>query len=419
MRRTVTILASGTLGDVRPLAALGRGLHDAGYAVAVATHEQFAPLVYSQGLAFRRIEGNPSDLLLHDDAALTLDRGVVRGAVATIRYIRQAQAVYARLLDSATEVCHDSAALIVSLAGCWGQLIATALGIPCIWAPLQPITPTTRFPSPLLPVTLRLGARARRLSYMAVELATWLPWRTVLQHWRARAPGPRQAPLNPFALARMSGAPFVYGFSPHVVPPPDDWSPNHIVTGYWFLDDLAERLAPEIEAFLAAGDPPVAIGFGSMGGRRPHDDMVLALETLRLAQRRGILFGLADVARLAAGRRDVLVVPHAPHRLLFPRVSAAVHHGGAGTTAASLRAGVPTITVPVGIDQPFWGARVAALGAGPPPLLRRRATPDRLAHAIAAATDEHIRARAAAIGRLIQAEDGVARAVKAIARVVE
>lgn len=418
MRRTITILASGTLGDVRPLAALGRGLRDAGYDIAIATHEQFAPLLSAHGLAFRCIEGNPSDLLLHDDAALTLDSGAARGAIATFRYIRRAQEVYARLLDSATAACAGSAALIVSLAGCWGQLIATAFGFPCVWAPLQPITPTTRFPSPLLPVTLRLGARARRLSYLAVEMSTWLPWRTVLQRWRARAPGPRHAPLNPFALARMSNALFVYGFSPHVVPPPDDWSPRHIVTGYWFLDDPAERLALEIEAFLAAGEPPVAIGFGSMGGRRPHDDATLALETLRLAQRRGILFSSADVARLAVGRRNVLVVPHAPHRLLFPRVAVAIHHGGAGTTAASLRAGVPTITVPVGIDQPFWGARVAALGAGPPPLPRRRATPDRLVHAIAVATEEHIRVRATAVGRLIRAEDGIARAVAAIARVV-
>jgi sterol 3beta-glucosyltransferase len=418
MRPTITILASGTLGDVRPLAALARGLHAAGHSVRMATHARFASLVHSQGLAFHCIEGNPSDLLLHDDAALTLDSGVMRGVVATLRYTRLAQAVYARLLDTATAACHGSAALIVSLASCWGQLIAHALGVPCLWAPLQPIIPTTRFPSPLLPATLRLGARARRLSYTAVELAAWLPWRTVLRRWRARAPGSRHAPLDPFALARQTLARFVYGFSPHIVPPPDDWPPHHTVAGYWFLDDPTERLAPEIESFLAAGDPPIAIGFGSMGGRRPHDDAVLALETLHLAQRRGVLFGSAEVARLAAGRHDVLVVPHAPHRLLFPRLAAAVHHGGAGTTAASLRAGIPTITVPVGIDQPFWGARVAAIGAGPPPVLRRHATPDRLAHAIATAMDDLITVRAAAIGRLIGAEDGIERAVEVITRVV-
>ncbi len=126
MRPIITILASGTLGDVRPLAALGRGLHEAGYAVRVATYARFASLVCSQGLAFHCIEGNPSDLLLHDDAALTLDSGMVRGAVATLRYLRAARTIYARMLDTATVACSGSAVIIVSLASCWGQLIACA-----------------------------------------------------------------------------------------------------------------------------------------------------------------------------------------------------------------------------------------------------------------------------------------------------
>jgi len=138
MRRTITLLVSGTLGDVRPLVALGVGLRNAGYVVRVATHAHYAPLVQAHGLLWRRVEGNPSDLLRSDDAALTLDRGALRGAAATLRYMCRAQAVYARMIDSATEACRESDALIVSLASCWGQLIATALELPCIWAPLQP-----------------------------------------------------------------------------------------------------------------------------------------------------------------------------------------------------------------------------------------------------------------------------------------
>lgn len=410
MRRTITLLVSGTLGDVRPLVALGVGLRNAGYDIRMATHAHYAPLVQAHGLFWVRVEGNPSDLLRSDDAALTLKRGALRGAAASLRYIRRAQAVYARMIDSATEACRESDALIVSLASCWGQLIATALGLPCIWAPLQPITPTARFPSPLLPVNHQLA----RLSYSIVELTTWLPWYAVLHRWRSHAPGPRRIPLNPFALARQSRAPFIYGFSPCVVPPPADWNPRHTVAGYWFLDDPNERLSSEITDFLMNGDPPVVIGFGSMGERRPHDDAVLMITALTLARRRGILIGAPETARMATGCRDILVVPYAPHHLLFLHVAVAVHHGGAGATAASLRAGIPTVTIPVGIDQPFWGRRVAALGAGPPPLMRRHATPDLLAAAIIAATDDAIRVRAAALGRLIRAEQGVTRAVEMI-----
>ncbi|MGQ9548300.1 MAG: glycosyltransferase [Roseiflexus sp.] len=410
MRRTITLLVSGTLGDVRPLVALGVGLRNAGYVVQMATHARYAPLVQAHGLRWRCVEGNPSDLLRFDNAALTLDRGALRGAIATLRYIRRAQAVYARMIDSATVACRDSDALIVSLASCWGQLIATAFGLPCIWTPLQPITPTARFPSPMLPVPHRLA----HLSYSIVELATWLPWRAVLRRWRSGAPGPRRALLDPFALARQSRVPFIYGFSPYVIPPPADWSPHHTVAGYWFLDDPDERLLPEIISFLANGDPPIAIGFGSMGERQPHNDAVLMIKALTLARRRGILIGAPAAARMVNGRRDLLVAPYVPHHLLFPHVAVAMHHGGAGATAASLRAGVPTVTIPVGIDQPFWGRRVAALGAGPPPLMRRHATPNLLAATIIAATDDAIRVRAAALGRLIRAEQGVTRAVETI-----
>lgn len=415
MSRPVTILASGTTGDIRPFVALGKGLLTAGYTVTIATHARFAALVHAHGLSFWPVDGNPSDLLLHDDAALTFDAGIIRGGAATVRFIRAARPLYERMLTSAAEACRGSAAIIVSLASCWGQHIATAFGIPCIWAPLQPITPTGRFSSPLLPGVSLPVQRLRRLSYAAVELALWAPWRTSFARWRWRATGSRAGSLNPFALARQERAPVIYGFSRHVVPPPDDWPAHHMTAGYWFLDDDAGvQLAPAVEAFLAAGEPPVYIGFGSMGGRRPVEDVALALKALRLARRRGILAGGAPAARLAAGHDAILALEHAPHTLLFPRVAAVVHHGGAGTTAAGLRAGVPAITLPSGVDQHFWGQRVAALGAGPAPIARRRVTPGHLAAAIEFADAEATRVRAAALGRLIRAEDGVGQAVTAI-----
>jgi UDP:flavonoid glycosyltransferase YjiC (YdhE family) len=105
----------------------------------------------------------------------------------------------------------------------------------------------------------------------------------------------------------------------------------------------------------------------------------------------------------------------APHGWLFPRVAAVVHHGGAGTTAAGLRAGRPTVVCPFAADQPFWGARVHALGAGPPPIPQRRLTADTLAAAIdAAVRDPRMRRTAAALGDAVRAERGVARAVASV-----
>jgi UDP:flavonoid glycosyltransferase YjiC (YdhE family) len=167
--------------------------------------------------------------------------------------------------------------------------------------------------------------------------------------------------------------------------------------------------------FLAAGLPPVYIGFGSMTARDPRELTNIAVEALRAAGQRGVLLsGWAGLGTDSEVPDHVCVVTDVPHAWLFPRVAAVVHHGGAGTTAAGLRAGVPTIVTPVGGDQPFWGARVARLGAGPPPIPPRELTAARLAAAIRTATaDVGMRRRAAALGERIRAEDGVGGAVAA------
>ena len=168
-------------------------------------------------------------------------------------------------------------------------------------------------------------------------------------------------------------------------------------------------LSPRLQRFLDDVEPPVFIGFGSMKAPRLRDLVETAIARLRrpVVVQRG-------AARLDSDRPDVLVVDDEPHDALFPRVAAVVHHAGAGTTAAALRAGVPAVCVPFAADQPFWAQRVAALGAGPPPLHRRDLTPQRLADAIRAA--EEYRQGAASVGARLATEDGVARAVAEIVR---
>jgi sterol 3beta-glucosyltransferase len=112
---------------------------------------------------------------------------------------------------------------------------------------------------------------------------------------------------------------------------------------------------------------------------------------------------------------NVFKVENAPYTWLFPRMAAVVHHGGAGTTGAGLQAGKPTVICPFVADQPFWGQRVAALGAGPPPIPQRKLTVDNLASAIRqAVTDARMQKRAADLGEKIRAEDGAGRAASLI-----
>jgi UDP:flavonoid glycosyltransferase YjiC (YdhE family) len=173
------------------------------------------------------------------------------------------------------------------------------------------------------------------------------------------------------------------------------------------------RPPDEIVDFLADGPPPIYVGFGSMAPADAERLTGIAVEALARVGRRGLIVGgWAGLGR-AVGSDRVLVTDAIPHDWLFPRMAAVVHHGGAGTTAAGLRAGVPTVAVPFFAEQPFWASRVHALGAGPRPIPRRRLTVDRLADAMRVAVeDDGIRARAGRLGEQIRAEDGVGRAVE-------
>jgi UDP:flavonoid glycosyltransferase YjiC (YdhE family) len=208
--------------------------------------------------------------------------------------------------------------------------------------------------------------------------------------------------------------PVLYCFSPNVVPPATDHGENVKVCGYWFVDRPADwQPSVELMAFLEAGPAPVYIGFGSMTDRNPEALTRIALDALAASGQRGVLLsGWGGIGKENLPD-TVFVIDSAPHDWLFPKMAAVVHHGGAGTTAASLRAGVPSIVVPFIADQPFWGDRVHKLGVGPAPLPRKQLTAAALADAIRTAVgNQEMRTRAAALGDCIRSENGVQVAVE-------
>jgi sterol 3beta-glucosyltransferase len=417
----VVMLASGTRGDVQPFLALGLGLAQAGIPVVIAAAPRFQSLIEARHAGFAALEGNPSDLMGDASGAMaaTLRGGAGRGAASTLRFIHEAQPEYRRMLESAAEACRHARAIIVGLSSTWGFSIAEALGVPCVPCFLQPFGRTRSFPSALLPVRASLGGGCNSLSYRVLEQAMWLPWRRTINLWRRRTLRlPPLPPAGPWREIYTSEAPWLYGFSPWVVRPPRDWPPAHVATGYWFLDD-EPGWAPEpaLERFLSSGNPTLYIGFGSMGmasGRRALHVIDRALEASGL--RAVISSGGQDTGRRFAKECPRMFFQESvSHDWLFPRVAAVMHHGGAGTTAAGLRAGVPSIVLPVAVDQRFWGERIARLGAGPRPLCQRMFTAEALAGVfLRTVMDQRMRERARLIGRRIRAENGVARAVAAL-----
>jgi UDP:flavonoid glycosyltransferase YjiC (YdhE family) len=302
-----------------------------------------------------------------------------------------------------------------------GVHIAEKLQVPTVGAMLQPFHRTRAFPSFAFPAQRQLGGLLNLVTYIPADALFWVPYRSAVNQFRREQldlpPIPRR--VN-YARQWQRHSPVIYAFSPSVVPKPRDWGDHVEVTGYWFLDrESGWQPPPGLARFLAAGPPPVYVGFGSMSTRSPQETTELVLRALSQTGQRALLSsGWGGLSELDLPE-NVFQVEAVPHDWLFPQMAAVVHHGGAGTTAAGLRAGVPSLIVPFFMDQHFWGRRVAELGAGPPPIPRKQLSVERLAEGITVAvTDEKMRRRAAELGGIIRAEDGVARAVEAIDRCV-
>jgi sterol 3beta-glucosyltransferase len=411
----ITILTVGSRGDVQPYLALAGGLSRAGYQVRVATHRPFQAEIHQRGLEFRPVAGNLRQLLESEAGLAWLEAG--RNPLAgTRRLIQLARPRVARLLADAAAACQDTQAIIYAPLGMAGYHLAEAQQVPAILAALVPLTPTRAFPAAGAP-PWPLGGAYNLATHLIAEQLGWQPFRRQLNQWRRQTLdlGPVGL-LGPGRHQRRHREPVLYGYSPSVVPKPPDWGSHLYVTGYWFTDpDPAWQPPPVLTRFLEAGPAPVYVGFGSMTDRDPAGLARTAVAALRRVGCRGVLArGWAALAS-ASDNEDLIVVDELPHDWLFSRMAAVVHHGGAGTTHTGLRAGIPNVVVPFFTDQPFWAGRVAALGAGPAPIPRQMLTVDRLAAAIhTAVSDPAMRVRAAALGRRIQAEDGVSRAVQAV-----
>ncbi|MBM3473172.1 MAG: glycosyltransferase family 1 protein [Armatimonadetes bacterium] len=419
----ITVVAPGSRGDVQPFVALGRGLREAGHALRVVTHQDFEPLVSGQGLEFRLLAGNMGAILRGQSGRDLMGKG--RGVVGLVGQMMRVMKPMARqLVSDAWEGCQGADLLLTGGSAIFGGLpVASRLGIPLIQAHVQPVpaTPTRAFPCALMPPPpLRLGGGLNRLTHVLAEQAFVRAFRPAVESALRDLVGPIPGTAGDRRRRPGPRCPVLYGFSTHVVPRPDDWDDSVHVTGYWFLErDPDWRPADELVAFLASGRPPVYVGFGSMGALESRDTATLAFEALRLAGQRGVILRGWGSEEALDAPDHVLPIDSVPHDWLFPQMAAVVHHGGAGTTAAGLRAGIPSVVVPVFADQPFWGRRLVDLGVGPQPIPHRRLTAQGLAGAITAAvSDEPMRRRAKELGQTIRAEDGVARAVRLVPSLV-
>ena len=412
----ITINTLGTRGDVQPFIALGIELKQSGHTVKIVSHQIFEKLINDHNLDYHPISLDPRQVMINQALA---DLG--NNTVRITRWIKENfKPVLREIFIETLKANRNTDLMLNSGLSFAGWHIAEKFNIPSVACFLWPMTPSRHL----------MGAIGK-------NPPNWLPFRGTFNFFTTKlfnqlfynmlAPSVNECrkeilDLQPLKAGDYWGmdspqslTPIIYAYSPVVVPKPSDWGQNQKISGYWFLNERGYQPPKELTDFLAEGSPPVCIGFGSMIDQEQQRVTKMVINALQETNCRGIILG--GWSRLGSGElpKSIIRMDSIPHDWLFSQMKAVVHHGGAGTTAAGLRAGIPNVIVPSFGDQFFWGWRVYELGAGPKPIPRKKLTVSNLAQAVLMATsNDAIRTTAIGLSQRINTELGTTNAVKMI-----
>ncbi|MEO0534941.1 MAG: glycosyltransferase [Cyanobacteria bacterium P01_A01_bin.123] len=413
----IFILTLGSRGDVQPYVALGKGLKNASHQVTLCTSARFESFITAHGLNYGYM--NDEMMALMDSAQ---GRDLMENTTnlweiikATRKMSQQVAPMQHRMLQDSWKAAEaaNPDLIIFHPKAYGGPHFAEKLGIPVIMAvPLPMLVPTAEHPNVGFPA-LPLGGWYNKLTYQLVNTLMTFSAGKPVKAWRQAHHLPRQARFDILHTQTGKQIPVLHCYSRHVAPEPNDWPDGVVAIGYWSLNQQDTwQPSSELQDFLAAGSPPVYVGFGSMAGRNPERLTQIVIDALQQADVRGIIATGWGGLTIDALPENIFKIDQASHDWLFPKMAAVVHHGGAGTTAAGLRAGRPTVICPFFGDQPFWGQRVHALGVGSKPIPQKKLTVETLATAIReVTTNPNIRQKAEVLGETLRQEEGIERAI--------
>ena len=415
MRKRIAIATIGTQGDVQPYVALAKALKERGYSVVVGASSDFEDLVRGNGLEFHSLGTNIQSFLTQSLFENAMSQNMFVNMPALLAQGQKIVDTAARLSWS---MAQDADVIILNLNTSYGIDMAEALDIPAIMSALQPLNTTSEFPLCAYSVP-DLGPIFNRLTYAAanVQQAYYdFPRNRLRRELMGLQPRKKGGFFKDTEGHNLTT---LYAYSPLVSPRPRDWPKSAIVTGYWRLRDTSGwEPSGQFREFLNAGSKPVYIGFGSMPFGASRNTQILK-DAVRAWGGRAVVsrgWGGIDPSDLPD---NIYAIDKAPHDKLFQYMSGVVHHGGAGTTSAGLHAGCPTFVVPQAVDQPYWGRRVHDLNCGPEPVRLRKLTPAILASALSElTTNQEYANNARSLAAQLQVEDGTAKAIKHIERVM-
>lgn len=413
----VHVLTFGSRGDVQPYVALCARLKKEGHTPILVAGAEFAPMAEARGIAFRPIHANAEQLLRSESGQAWL-----RSGANPVAMVRRAIDAARDMMEQADQDVRSALADAEVIVSAWTTQVsfyrARHMKIPWIGVWLQPLWPTREHSAMMAPVR-NLGGPLNYVSHVLQDTLVWHMQRTLSNRFAREQLGHSLPLLGMRPDVVKSQSTMAFAISPSLIPRPKDWPEQVTTSGYLYLHDHQDwEPSPELLDWLGAGPPPVYIGFGSMADKDAQNAAHMVVEGVRRARVRGLLLTGWGGLETDIKSEQFFQIQSAPHEWLFPRMSAVVHHGGAGTTAAGLWSGVPSILVPFFGDQPFWGRVVKQAGVGPTPVSRWRMTPELLKESIVATQAPEMRTSAARLGEKIRAEDGAGEAVRLIERAV-
>ena len=407
----ITMISLGSTGDVRPYVMLGRELKQRGHEVTIAAFSTFENMVKEMGLRFFPIAGDVENLMSN-----IMKPGVVGGKFL-MEFEKSIRNIAPVLLNDLLRACENAEALVCNFFGSMYYSVAEKYGIPCIQTQFFPMDPNHDVPISSAP-GLKWGKAWNSTSYRIGYLLMSLLEKRYLTDWR-KENGMTVYGLRTHPDYVLNGhtIPVLYAMSPQVLHRPKEWGENIHMTGFWWNETPCTWQPPEdLQRFMESGPTPIYIGFGSMNSGDISHTYAMVIRAIRAAKVRAVInLGWNSEKLHFKSNSRIYFGDYIPHDWLFSRVSAVVHHGGAGTMAAGLRNGKPTLIVPFGGDQPFWGLQVHAMGCGPKPVKRDSMTVGKLTRAlIDLTTNDNYRIKAEEVGARMRQEHGVEEAANLI-----
>lgn len=400
----ISILCTGSRGDYQPYIALAQQLKKLGKDVRITASKSFEPFVRNYGIEVFPIEADLNTLDI--DPKLLKEASSADNPLKMLLAFNKMKDYGVLMTKDFYNACLGSELIIYHPGVTIGYFAAEKLGIPSILASPFPIHKTKEVLSVVMYGKTKSNPLAISLSYTLIQGMLWLASSSsVKSFWKNEFKTLPKGFSKPYEKHNDARHPALISCSNHIFERPADWNEHIHQYGYWFVEEPRDYVpSKELDDFLKQGDPPVYVGFGSMAISGKIEELgELAIEALRKIGKRGIISGMGSPSNIGT---DMMVIDDVPHTWLFDHVEAVCHHGGAGTSAAGFRAGVPSIIIPFSNDQFAWAYRAYDLGIGSKPLNKKELTVEKLISAFRYALQEPIISNSKEMGRKIRQENG-------------